>query len=187
MRVVSNEGNVRIASAQHTGKNASTITLTPGGNIQITPAATNAITMSTNVSYILAAQIQGDFGSASDPQYTFSGDDDTGFYRYTTNEIASAAGGGVGMLFDSNDRFHINGRYLYFGINSNDYLQHSTARTTSDSLRTPSRSSAWIASAPAVPSSLSTSPTTRRAPGSPRASTSSTTRTPACIPTAPTW
>ena len=52
-----------------------------------------SIATKTSIPYLTTSNLQSNFGSLTEPSYTFTGDSDTGLYRPSTNSIGFTAGG----------------------------------------------------------------------------------------------
>ena len=59
-------------------------------------------------------EVQGDNGSASDPSFTFTDDNNTGMYRYGADSIGFSCGGGAAVRISSADDLYVNGDYIAF-------------------------------------------------------------------------
>lgn len=65
-------------------------------------------------------EFYGDYGSATDPSYTFTSDQDTGMYRYGANQLAFCAGGAISFLCGADYLMMKDGDTLRLG-NSSDF------------------------------------------------------------------
>jgi hypothetical protein len=77
--------------------------------------------------YFQVGNLKGPSGTTLDPTFTFTGDDNTGMYRYAENSIGFAMGGGAGVRFTSVDDIYQNGDYHGFNslTSSADSIQHT--------------------------------------------------------------
>ena len=126
-------GNAATATALETARTINGTSFNGTANITVTAAA-GTLTGSTLNSGVTASsltsvgtlanltvsgvidvnEVQGDNGSASDPSFTFTDDNNTGMYRYSADSIGFACGGGAAVRISSNDDLYVNGDYIAF-------------------------------------------------------------------------
>jgi hypothetical protein len=76
---------------------------------------------------VTGSQVQAPNGAASGPAFSFTGDDDTGVYRYDADALGFATGGTVAARISSNNDLYLAGDYLAFNsaTSIDDSIRHN--------------------------------------------------------------